>query len=117
MSRVRRAVDSAPLTVVIGMSDTEYTPTTEQVRDHFAWGLMDDPFLTRHHKAAEAFDRWLAAHEAQVRAEERERIAQAIEADYATWRGADKADPILHSPTWMVAAAYRSAARIARSES
>ena len=58
----------------------------------------------------------LAAHDAQVRAEERERIAAAIEADYATWRGADKADPILHSPTWMVAAAYRSAARIARAE-
>lgn len=67
------AASSTALTVVIGMSD--YAPTTEQVREGYVdtgWaadGSLGEP------RDPEVFDRWLAAHDAQVRADERERIA------------------------------------------
>ncbi|WP_295035567.1 hypothetical protein [uncultured Microbacterium sp.] len=43
---------------------TDYTPTTEQVRSHYVFNQSDqwDP------ERGEAFDRWLAAHDAEVRA-------------------------------------------------
>lgn len=41
------------------MSDTEYTPTTNEVREDYSAGP----------ETALAFDRWLAVHDAQVRAE------------------------------------------------
>lgn len=54
----------------------EYTPTTDEVRE--VWVQEQD--ITHGEGAdfhAAEFDRWLAAHEAEVR----ERIAQDIEAD------------------------------------
>ena len=49
------------------MSDTEYTPTDDEVR--VAW------ILSRDYAHGAEFDRWLAAHDAEVA----ERIAQDIE--------------------------------------
>ena len=46
---------------------TDYTPTTEEVRDRY----MIDVYTFG--RAAE-FDRWLAKHDAKIRADERERI-------------------------------------------
>ena len=60
---------------------SDWTPTTEQVRDGYRYDAeyeYHNPLSTEHVRLGRAFDRWLAAHDAQVRAEERERIAQAI---------------------------------------
>ncbi|MGC0143167.1 hypothetical protein [Pseudactinotalea sp. Z1732] len=58
---------------------SERTPTTEDVRHGYAWLSAGDNPGAR--EAAEGdFDTWLAAHDAQVRAEIAEQIAQAIEA-------------------------------------
>lgn len=46
----------------------EPTPTTDEVRDYHAHGQFADPRMSEHDHAR-AFDRWLAAHDAQVRAE------------------------------------------------
>ena len=51
------------------MSD-DYTPTTEQVRENFIWGAVDRGY-TDDGIEGPAFDRWLAAHDAEVRAEQR----------------------------------------------
>lgn len=86
-----------------------YTPTTEQVRTAATeqFGRMRTP--------AE-FDRWLAADRAKVaaqaRADERERIAAAIEAESAYRNGRDRAQ-------WgdlerIVDITFATAARIAR---
>lgn len=40
----------------------EYTPTTEQVRAHYVFDQTDHWNLAR----GKAFDRWLAAHDAEV---------------------------------------------------
>ena len=42
----------------------EYTPTTEQVRSHYVFDQTDKWSLER----GAAFDRWLAAHDADVAA-------------------------------------------------
>ena len=56
------------------MSTDEYTPTTEQVRDGYSIdpeGEYRDPINASVNRrwAAHAFDRWLAAHDAEIRAE------------------------------------------------
>ena len=56
------------------MSTDEYTPTTEQVRDGYSIDPEDeyrDPINASANRrwAAHAFDRWLAAHDAEIRAE------------------------------------------------
>ena len=68
---------------------TEYTPTTDEIRDHIVGGgdLGGWGSLTTGQEAARAaaFDRWLAAHDAEIRAErvapDREKLIAAI-ADY-----------------------------------
>lgn len=67
------------------MSDqpTGYTPTTKYVRDWTARGMLSGKLaLMDPYQRAAAFDRWLAAHDEQVRAEakaeERERIEREI---------------------------------------
>lgn len=64
----------------------DYTPTTEQVRDGYAKDPLaeyNNPLVDHAHYGRLAFDRWLAAHDVEVaekaRADERERIAAAIE--------------------------------------
>ncbi len=53
---------------------SEYTPTTEEVRAEFVTNkALRMPTTWR---GADEFDRWLAAHDAEVRAAERERIIQ-----------------------------------------
>jgi hypothetical protein len=54
--------------------DTEYTPTIEQVRQFFAASFPRDIAPLR---KAEAFDRWLAARDAEV-------AARALD-DFAGW--------------------------------
>lgn len=59
---------------------SEYTPTTEDVRGAYrAWhdGQGDDHALKPTWSAQE-FDRWLAAHDAEVRADEAAQWAQAV---------------------------------------
>lgn len=65
---------------------SDYTPTTDEVRAVWTtWngygGLINrtGPEPETSEATAVEFDRWLAAHDEQVRADERERIAQAIE--------------------------------------
>lgn len=59
---------------------SEYTPTTEEVKRWFA-GAVDeyrcDTGLS-YEEAEQGFDRWLAAHGEQTRADERRLIAAAI---------------------------------------
>lgn len=52
----------------------EYTPTTEEIREYVEtggeprpWVELDDAEKAREKARGEAFDRWLAAHEAEVR--------------------------------------------------
>lgn len=47
--------------------DPEWTPTTDEVREGFA---TDD--MRYHSGYADGFDRWLEAHDAEIRAEARE---------------------------------------------
>lgn len=58
---------------------SDYTPKTEMVKTRYAighGGLSDDEEDVR----AEAFDRWLAQHEAAIRRDQIEKDAQVIEA-------------------------------------
>ena len=63
---------------------SEYTPTTEEVRWEWAERRADGYSLVMGDAAdkvaLEEFDRWLAAHDVLVRADEREKCAQAVEA-------------------------------------
>ncbi len=80
------------------MTDQDgYTPTTEEARAAFVagaayvrhedeWGAIHDPWDTSEDMdeqsdrlAGEAFDRWLAAHDAEVRAADREALADEID--------------------------------------
>lgn len=54
---------------------SDYTPMTDEVREGFA--LDRSGYLSGSEGAAE-FDRWLAARDAEVRADEREKCAEAI---------------------------------------
>ena len=59
---------------------SEYTPTTEKVRIYYANDgleeerLREEVYLLRQAKLEKEFDRWLAQHDAEVAAAERERI-------------------------------------------
>ena len=44
---------------------TDYTPTTDEVR-HTFWCCAFDYDDSRRHEAGTAFDRWLAAHDAEL---------------------------------------------------
>ena len=43
---------------------SEHAPTTEEIRTHYAFGVSPD--LSSMHRDRADFDRWLAAHDAQV---------------------------------------------------
>lgn len=54
---------------------SEYTPTTEEIREYVEtggeprpWVALDDAEKSREQARVAAFDRWLAAHDAEVRA-------------------------------------------------
>lgn len=50
----------------------DYTPKTEDIRELYA---HEHPFP---HVGRQQFDRWLAQHDAEVRADEREKAAQRV---------------------------------------
>ena len=52
---------------------TDYTPTTEEVRGHFIYGV-DDLSATNTEARTAEFDRWLAAHDAEVREQAAQRV-------------------------------------------
>ena len=54
-----------------------YTPTTGEARDMWSWMREDNSDLPMSEGVAE-FDRWLAAHDAAVRADEREKAARRV---------------------------------------
>lgn len=60
----------------------EYTPTTGQVRNRYASGrrILDarDACLTPVGELDAEFDRWLAAHDAEIRRDEREKVAREL---------------------------------------
>jgi hypothetical protein len=72
------------------MSDTEYTPTTDDIREYVTygdpkpWEAPSAETRERESRRKAAFDRWLAAHDAElnarVRAEALEQAADEIRA-------------------------------------
>ena len=74
---------------------SDYTPTTEEVREDYALGLNEGVGAGWYDEHRVEFDRWLAAHDAEKRAEweaeQRERIASEIEAE-----GADTSDGLYY---------------------
>ena len=65
---------------------SEYTPDTEEVRDRYAYDAEEHtPYLSIE-KARAQFDRWLATHDEQTRADERRRIAEEIRYRQHGWR-------------------------------
>lgn len=79
---------------------TDYTPTTEDVRDCYTYAMLHTTAVSRHQIQ---FDRWLAG----VKADEREKIAQAIEAAAYTLTSQDAGVVAL--------SIKRQAAKVARS--
>ena len=47
---------------------SDYTPTTDEVRDRYAWGRSDVGYVSYDEAEAE-FNQWLAAHDAKVKAD------------------------------------------------
>ena len=64
---------------------SDYTPTTEQVRDAVAYDgdfyESNGDWIVLRDDIAACFDRWLAAHDAEVHQRGREAAAKAVEAD------------------------------------
>lgn len=94
---------------------TNYTPTTEEIRRH--WGIAV-PHDRRDARLAD-FDRWLAGHEAEVKAEALEDAARAFdggtisldvfsnEVEKSYWRVANEQRSILVDSLRARAAEYR----------
>ena len=77
---------------------SEYTPTTEDVRFAMAGLRMSaERFVTR-----DSFDRWLAAHDAEVRADEAAQWAQAVidSGKQGERIGAARAGVVAEEPEW-----------------
>ena len=51
------------------MNESEYTPTDDAVRRKYARGMKSDGTPTQFVKLQKEFDRWLAKHDAELRAE------------------------------------------------
>ena len=51
------------------MSESEYTPTDNEVRRKYSRGMKSDGTSTQFVKWQKEFDRWLAAHDAELRAQ------------------------------------------------
>lgn len=78
---------------------SEYTPDTERIRLVFRMGGSDaDARLTRE----DVFDRWLAAHDAEVRADEAAQWAQAVidSGKQGERIGAARAGVVAEEPEW-----------------
>lgn len=87
----------------------DWTPSTKFVRELFATttpGCLCE--AEKSDALYEAFDRWLAAHDAQVRAEERERIAQAIE----EWWSEQETSGVFTGGAWSSGARYALSAAL-----
>src|SRR5690606_33776141 len=84
----------------------DYTPSTDDVRTQYIGTTPDRAHHPHEIKRREQIDRWLTAHEKAVRADERERIAQRIE---ARMRENDASGAQVRAGD-----AYADAARIAR---
>ena len=65
---------------------SDYTPDTETVRAGWATSCMADSITGSANGFRREFDRWLAAHDAEIRADEREKAAQRV-AEYADMEG------------------------------
>ena len=88
---------------------SEYTPVTEEVRDRYAYDAEEHtPYLSIE-KAHAQFDRWLATHDKQTRADERRRVAEEIRVEM---RRHDNAQVGFSA----VGDAYANAARIAEGD-
>lgn len=57
---------------------SDYTPSTTEVRQQFS--REEPPRFWTVNEKNQQFNRWLAQHDAEVRAQERERIAEAFQA-------------------------------------
>ena len=82
---------------------SDYTPTTDEVRDRYAWGRSDVGYVSYDEAEAE-FDQWLAEHDAKVKAdalrdaaeawaEDPESVDSETPADTRNWMR-DRADKI-----------------------
>lgn len=60
---------------------SEYTPTTDEVQDYYVHGQFADPEMSEQ-EHVEAFNRWLAAHDAEVG---RAAAARALEEAASDW--------------------------------
>lgn len=61
--------------------------TTEEIRKGYVPDLMivsERPYEAWRHIAYDEFDQWLAQHDAEIRADERERAAQRV-AEFLAW--------------------------------
>ena len=55
---------------------SDYTPTADEVRNYYERGVIDAGGIREDSRGN--FDRWLAAHDAEVRADEREKAAKRV---------------------------------------
>ena len=67
----------------------DYTPTTEEVRNHYAYGCGPEHTWA---ETREDFDRWLGAHDAEKRAEWEAEQGE-VEWEYG-WSWADQPDEV-----------------------
>ena len=56
---------------------SDYTPMTEEVREAYATHRFN-AYATYRGTSLDEFDQWLAAHDAEIRADEREQAAQRV---------------------------------------
>lgn len=61
---------------------SDYTPRTHEVREGWVYYCYEAFWLMKNRRTdyREQFDRWLEAHDAEVRADEREKAAQRVAA-------------------------------------
>ena len=92
---------------------SDYTPTTDEVRGAYVSARSEEEFAASYLSQFEPeFDRWLAAHDAELR----EQIAAEIEADPKSTFLAGRAETSLTSHELAIWSGMRRAARVARGE-
>lgn len=64
---------------------TDYTPTAEEVRQDFAYPW--EGFKQDKQGRLEAFDRWLAEHDRQIKSEALEEAAEFLSREGVLWHG------------------------------
>lgn len=88
---------------------SEYTPTTDEIREYIEtggeprpWVELDEAEKAREKARVAAFDRWLAAHDAEVRADEAAQWAQAVidSGKQGERIGAARAGVVAEEPEW-----------------